>query len=171
MPASVGRHEVENLLQGPTGLAEQIAQDTRQRDRVEGKLPDLIADAMAAKLATELLGRLDQDDIVPELGQPSRRGKTCETAADHHHPSHARTLRRPPTGLSACTHLDWTQASMTGGPKFEEAWCRSLTKKPGFCISWSSRLLLRIPISRPPCVARSCWPRASGWRFCLRSDS
>ena len=92
VPAAFGLDEVDDPLDRTAGLAEQVAQHAGQRHGVGAQLPGASVDGVAAQSSAQLVGRLQQGDVVPQLGQARRRRHPGEAATDHHDPRHGRRL-------------------------------------------------------------------------------
>jgi len=99
LPQAVQLDKLELLLQRAAGLAEQVAHDSGQQRVGRGAVPLEPFGRHRCQGPAELAD-LHQGHVVAQLGQAEGAGQTTETAADHHHPGHGRTLgadaKRPP---------------------------------------------------------------------------
>ncbi len=88
----VERLEVELALERAARLAEQVAHDGRQERRGRSGVPGEAVALDRGQRAAEVLGALEERDLVAELGQPGGGGHAAEATTDHHHTSHGGTL-------------------------------------------------------------------------------
>ena len=88
------RHQLQLALEGPAGLAEQVAYDGRQRGRRGARVPPVAVALDEPDRAAEPVEPLDEGDLVALLGQPGRGRRTPEATSDDHDARHAATLTR-----------------------------------------------------------------------------
>ena len=88
----VERLEVELALERAARLPEQVAHDRRQERRGRTGVPREAVVLDRRQRAAEVLGALEERDLVAQLGQPGSGRHAAEAASDHHHTSHEGTL-------------------------------------------------------------------------------
>ena len=76
------RFQVEEGLQRPPGLEEQVAQGRGQRDRRGACVPGERPRHVPADHAANDIGSLDDDDVMPQARQPRGDREPAQTGTD-----------------------------------------------------------------------------------------
>jgi hypothetical protein len=84
----VERLQVELALQRTARLAEQVADHGGEQGARGAGVPGEAVVLDRGQGAAEVVGTLEEGDVVAQLGQPRGRCHAAEPATDHHHARH-----------------------------------------------------------------------------------